>query len=153
MKTKMSLWILLLFLTVSSAMQAQTGGKAPRLRERISHAKLAEIGKSLYLDKPTFDRLKPVYLAYEHELSGINLRELGNIQRADPDSLTAGEADRLIRMQLENAKKMIAIREKYYSEFKKVLTPQQIIKLYQTEAEIRRKVMQEFRRRFGNRYN
>jgi hypothetical protein len=33
-----------------------------------------------------------------------------------------------------------------------VLTPQQIIKLYQAEAEIRRKVMQELKNRFGNRF-
>jgi hypothetical protein len=38
-----------------------------------------------------------------------------------------------------------------YQEFKAVLTPQQIIKLYQTEAEIRRKVMQELKRRIMNR--
>ena len=34
---------------------------------------------------------------------------------------------------------MVEIREKYYYEFKKFCKPQQVIKLYQTEAEIRKK--------------
>jgi hypothetical protein len=49
--------------------------------------------------------------------------------------------------QLENAKRLIDIREKYYHKFKTVLTPQQIVRLYQTEAQIRQKVTQELRRR------
>jgi hypothetical protein len=57
----------------------------------------------------------------------------------------------LIVNQLETAKKLIAIREKYYKEFRTVLTPQQIIKLYQTEAELRKKVMQELKRRIMSR--
>jgi hypothetical protein len=53
--------------------------------------------------------------------------------------------------QLETAKKLISIREKYYKEFRTVITPQQIIKIYQTEAELRKKVMQEIKRRMMNR--
>jgi len=67
--------------------------------------------------------------------------------KVDTDSLSAEEADQLIVNQMESAKQLINIREKYYKEFKTVLKPQQIIKLYQTEAELRKKVMAELQRR------
>jgi CRISPR/Cas system CSM-associated protein Csm2 small subunit len=73
--------------------------------------------------------------------------------RSNYDSLTAEEAERMLLLKMQNGKKLLDIREKYYYKFKTVLTPHQIVKLYQTEAEIRRKVMLELRRRFGTRVN
>ena len=72
--------------------------------------------------------------------------------RANYDSLTSEEAEKLVMVQLENAKRLIDIRENYYYRFKTVLTPQQIVKLYRTEAAIRQKVMQELRRRSMGRF-
>jgi CRISPR/Cas system CSM-associated protein Csm2 small subunit len=71
--------------------------------------------------------------------------------KVDSDSLSAEEADNLIVTQMEIARRLMDIREKYYKEFRTVLTPQQIIKLYQTEAELRKKVTLELKRRLMNR--
>jgi type II secretory pathway predicted ATPase ExeA len=76
---------------------------------------------------------------------------MARLTKVDADSLSTEEADLLIVNQLESARKLISIREKYYKEFRTVITPQQIIKLYQTEAELRKKVMQEMKRRMMNR--
>ena len=73
--------------------------------------------------------------------------------QVNPDSLSPEEAEKMIMAQISQTRKMVDLREKYYTRFKTVLSPQQIIKLYQTEAAIRRKVMNEIRRRFGNRFN
>ncbi len=116
-------------------------------------AKLMEIRKSLNLDQATMDKFRPVYIKYEKEIAGLNTRGQERLMRANSDSLSSEEAERLVLAQLDNTRKLLEIREKYYYKFKSVLTPQQIIKLYQTEAEIRRKVMQELRRRFGGRMN
>ncbi len=151
MKTMKTILVTLMIMLTIWGADAQTRGF--RIRERILQAKLNEIQKSLQLSQPTMERFSPIYTAYEKELAGINFREQGGIMRANPDSLTAEEAERRVMMQLDHAQKLIDIRKKYYPEFKTALTPQQIIKLYQTEAEIRRKVMQELRRRFGGRFN
>lgn len=141
--------ITLILTGYSTGTGAQDRGRMPMLRERILKVKLTEIQKALQLDQPAFDRFKPVYARYDQELSRINLKGMGGILRADPDSLTAEDAEKAILLQLENAGKILALREKYYFEFKIVLTPQQIVRLYQVESEIRQKVMREFRRRFG----
>ena len=131
--------------------QAQNPDRFPRIRERIAQAKLREVRIELNLDQPTFERFRPIYLRYENEISGIDFRNLAKMMRINADSLTAEEADMMIVSQMETSKKLISIREKYYREFRKVLEPQQIIKLYQTEAELRKKVMQEMKRRMMNR--
>lgn len=117
------------------------------LNKRVIDAKLREIRISLQLDQATFDHFRPVYEKYESEVSEIDFKKLNKLLKVDAESLTSDEADRLILHQIEIAKRMLEVREKYYKEFKTVLSPQQIIKLYQTEAELRIKVMQELKNR------
>lgn len=131
--------------------EAQNAERFPRLRERVVQAKLHEIKEALKLDQSAFDRFRPVYVRYEKEMTSIDFRKIGRLMKVDADSLSTDEADQLIVNQLDAAKKLILIREKYYKEFRQVLTPQQIIKLYQTEGELRKKVMQEMKRRMMNR--
>jgi len=147
MKTIMSFFILLMLSVLSLGAQSQNTARVPSFRERILQAKLVEIRRSLNLDQATMQHFRPIYIQYEKEISEVNINNQVRLMRANYDSLTSEEAERLVIMQLENAKKLIEIREKYYYKFKNVLTSQQIVKLYQTEAAIRQKVMQELRRR------
>lgn len=151
MKKIFSILLFVLTLFVSSNTIAQNTNRFPVLRERIVQAKLREIKLDLKLNQATFEQFRPVYLKYEREVSDIDYRKLARLTRVDADSLSTDEADQMIVNQLETAKKLIAVREKYYKEFRTVLSPQQIIKLYQTEAELRKKVMQELKRRIMSR--
>ena len=142
-------FVMLVVLAVFSGMNAksQNRNRFPVLRERIFETKLREIKLNLKLDEADFEKFRPVYIRYESELSGIDFKLIARLNKVDADSLTAEQADRLIVNQMEEAKNLIVLREKYYKEFKTVLSPQQIIKLYQTEAAMRRKVTQEMKRR------
>jgi len=151
MKAILSTLLFVVALLFSLNVESQNPDRFPKLRERIIQAKLRELKASLKLDQARFDRFQPIYLKYEREISGVNFRNLARFTKVDADSLTTEEADQLIVNQLEAAKKLIFIREKYSKEFRTVLAPQQIIKLYQTEAELRKKVMQEIKRRMMNR--
>ena len=151
MKTIISALLFVFTLFVSLNAESQNQDRFPLLRERMVQAKLREIKLSLKLDQTTFDQFRPIYLKYEREVSGVNFRNLARLTKVDADSLTTEEADQLIVNQLDAAQKLISIREKYYKEFRTVIAPQQIIKLYQTEAELRKKVMQEMKRRMMNR--
>jgi hypothetical protein len=151
MKPILSTLLFVFILLVGLTAESQNPERFPMLRERMVQAKLREIKLSLKLDQATFDHFRPIYLKYEREVSGVNFRNLARLTKVDADSLSTEEADQLIVNQLESAQKLITIREKYYKEFRTVITPQQIIKLYQTEAELRKKVMQEMKRRMMNR--
>lgn len=151
MKTILSTLLIVLTLLFSLNVESQNQQRFPLLQERMTQAKLREIRISLKLDQTKFEAFRPIYLKYEREISGLNIRNLARFAKVDADSLSTEEADQFVVNQLETAKKLIFIREKYYKEFRSVLSPQQIIKLYQTEAELRKKVMQELRRRMMNR--
>jgi hypothetical protein len=153
MKTMIKCFIFCLLVLCVFELPAQNRGWENNLHQRILQAKLTEIQKSLQLDSTTFERFKPIYTAYEKELTTVTQQDGDRVMRVNPDNLTSDEADKMVMAQFRNARQLIDLREKYYPEFKKVLTPQKIIKLYQTEAAIRLKVMQELRRRFGNRFN
>jgi len=151
MKTILTILFFAFTLFASLNAESQNPDRFPLLRERMVQAKLREIKLNLKLDQARFDEFRPIYLKYEREVSGVNFRNLAKLIKVDADSLSNEEADQLIVNQLEAAKKLISIREKYYKEFRTVLAPQQIIKLYQTEAELRKKVLQEMKRRMMNR--
>jgi hypothetical protein len=151
MKTIVSTLVLVITLFISFSADSQNPDRFPRLRERIVQAKLQEVRLQLKLDQTTFDQFRPIYLKYEQEISGIDFRNLARLMKVNADSLSAEDADQLIVNQLETSKKLIHIREKYYKEFRMALTPQQIIKLYQTEADLRKKVLQEIKKRMISR--
>jgi len=152
MRTIYKAFVLLMLTMLSLGAQSQNAKRLPILRERILQAKLVEIRRSLNLDQATMQRLRPIYIEYEKEISGVNTNNQRRLMSANSDTLTPQEAERLVMVQLENAKRLIDIREKYYHKFKTVLTPQQIVRLYQTEAQIRQKVTQEIRRRSMNNF-
>jgi hypothetical protein len=151
MKTIFSTLLFSIVLLVGLTAESQNAERFPLLRERMAQAKLREIRISLKLDQARFEAFRPIYLRYESEVAGINLRNLTRLTKIDADSLSNEEADRVIVTQLASARRLISIREKYYKEFRTVIAPQQIIKLYQTEAELRKKVLQEVKRRRMNR--
>lgn len=150
MKNSLSTILFVLTLLVSLNLKSQNPDRLPVLRERIAQAKLREIRHSLKLNQATFFQFRPIYLKYEREIARIDFKNQARLMKVDADSLSSEEADQLIAYQLKSAKKLILIREKYYNEFRTVLTPQQIIKLYQSEAELRKKVMAERKRRLKN---
>jgi transcriptional regulator with XRE-family HTH domain len=148
---KRALLFLMIFF-VSFSMNSQNPNRSAMLKQRIAQAKLQEIRKSLNLDMATFAQFRPIYMNYEREITRIDFKNQTRLMRVETDSLSAEEADFLITTQFKNSRKLINIREKYYKEFRTVLSPQQIIKLFQAEAELRNKVIAESKRRALNRW-
>ncbi len=147
MKNTVSVLIFISILFTGLDGRSQNPSWAPYLMERMARAKLNEIQLKLKLDQVTFDGFRPMYLKYEEEISGIEFRKMAKMMKANSDSLSSSEAEMLVMNQLGNAKKIITLREKYYKEFRKVLSPQQIVKLYQIEAGLRNEVIEEIRNR------
>ena len=47
--------------------------------------------------------------------------------------LTDAEVERQIKGRFAQSRKILDVREKYYDEFRKILSPKQIMKIYRTE--------------------
>jgi hypothetical protein len=150
MKTLKVLFTTALLLIFCEWPAAQPGGRLPQIRERFSNTRLNQVASRMNLEKEKVEQLRPLYLKYEREkqelMDGRMLREM----RTSPDSLTDEQAEQLFFMQMEKAKKMISLREKYFREFRTVLSPREIMEFHRIEKEVTRKMMQKIRQRFKN---
>jgi Spy/CpxP family protein refolding chaperone len=151
MKKAISILLFASALLINLNVQAQKPDRLPRLHDRIQQAKMREFRIKLKLDEAAYQQFRPIYQKYDWAISKLDFRKMTRLMQVKPDSLSSEEADQLITDQLQIARKLIDIRQKYYKEFRTVLTPQQILLLYQMEAEMRKKVMNEMKRRMISR--
>lgn len=63
--------------------------------------------------------------------------------------LTDAQIEKKLEARFVHARRILDIREKYYHEFKKILTPRQIQRMYRAEKSLQRKVHKEMERRNG----
>ena len=61
--------------------------------------------------------------------------------------LTDAEVEQQIKGRFAQSRRILDVREKYYNEFRKILSPKQIMKIYQTEQNNADKLKKEFDRR------
>jgi hypothetical protein len=138
--------MLLCLLLMGVTVQSQNAGRN-MLRMRMEQAKLQRIRQNLQLDEATFTRFRPIFIKYERTLANLDFRSQNRLLKVDADSLSAQDADALLLAQWAQAKQLIHIRERFYEDLHEVLTPQQLVKLFQSEAEIRQKAMLELGKR------
>lgn len=127
-----------------SQREVEFGGK---LRQRFTQIKLAEIRRELNIPPERMIQFRPIYMRYEMEKANTKVRFEKGLMRVNPDSLSDAEVEKFVKTQLANAKRLIEVREMYYDEFRKVLSPREIIRLYQCENNIQKRINQEIKRR------
>ncbi len=146
---KKYLLIIVLFLAAGQgyvAAQGRRGAMRQEMMEKIREAKWAFIIYRLHLDEPRANKLLPVYEAYETEKRAIFRNGLK--QALDRGSeITDEEAEKLMNARLENARKMLALKEKYKTEFLKVLSPAELLELQNAEQDFAVKIQAERQKR------
>jgi hypothetical protein len=129
---------------------AQPGRRFPQVRERVSNVRLNQVAKRMNLEKERVEQLRPLYLKHEREKQELLDGRLLMDMRISPDSLTDEQAEQLFFRQMEKAKKMINLREKYFKEFRTVLSAQEILRFHRIEKQVNQKMMQQIRQRSNN---
>jgi hypothetical protein len=92
-------------------------------------------------------QVKPIYLQYTEELAQVGLRSRRNVMSLDADLASKEEAQEALRDHFADTEQQWQIRKKYYQELSKVLSPQEQVRLMQSEARVRQKVMREVKER------
>lgn len=163
MKTKKFLMVLVaLFMGSQVALFAQEKkeGRVERRhfnKEQMQEMQCNQIIKGLALDDATAAKFAPVYKKYMDEMSEthnmIARKNSGNKVTADKQTPkpvpTDAEVDQDIKARFAQSRKMLDIREKYYGEFRKFLSPKQIQKMYNMEKRNGDKFRKEMNKRQG----
>lgn len=91
--------------------------------------------KMLELDDATAAKFTPVYKEYMKEKR--NLRIAGITKRKEQkDKITEAEAAKIVRERLQLSRKLLDVREKYYTKFGKIITAIQVKKIYDMEQNL-----------------
>lgn len=104
-------------------------GKHPTA-EQMEQIKCKRMVKELMLDDATSAKFIPLYKQYLKELKACKPHDKDMKNAEKKGTLTNATAEKLIKEQFTQTRKKVDIQEKYYGEFHKFLTPQQILKLY-----------------------
>ena len=145
-------------LSVSAQNQVNKGKKMNRTPEQFMERQTHQMVKTLMLDDAVTAKFVPVYQNYLKELREcrmMNRKQTPARQKVEkpgvkPESkplLTDAEVEQHIKGRFAQSRKILDVREKYYNEFRKILSPKQIMKIYQTEKSNANKLKKEFDRR------
>jgi len=145
MKSLLSTLAALLILTAAVGVPnaaAQTSRSDPGVRGKLMDMQAAQIISELKLDEKRATQFREIYSRYFKEMAAID-GKLGSGQDTPVDSLSDQQAEQRIRTEFDLAKKSIHTREKFYDEFRTVLSPSEIYRMYGIERDVRRRIMQE----------
>ena len=126
--------------------------------EQFMERQTNQMVNTLMLDDAAAARFVPVYQNYLKELREcrmMNRRQLSSGQGTEQKGmksqpkpvLTDAEVEQQIKGRFAQSRKILDVREKYYDEFRKILSPKQIMKIYRTEQNNANKLKKEFDRR------
>lgn len=138
MKTIIRLIVAAVFFTSTMAAMAATQPDEPTKREqrsrRANRIELAtrqakRMAEKLDLDQEKTDRLIATFLRSQQEVWATKPP-----RRQMKEDLNDAQADSTINANFDHAQRMLDLRRKYYSEYRKFLSPSQIHKLYNMEG-------------------
>ena len=160
MKTKYFFMLLVACFLGAQNMSAQNNDLDRRPRKRMSIEQVAEMqanrmAESWGLDDKTSAKFKEVYKRYKTELDDLwrkNMPKKPDMKPGEgkrPAPPTDADVDKMMRDRFKLGRKMLDIRERYYDEFRKFLTPKQVEKIYDQGEMDRGKFHREMNRRAG----
>ena len=143
--TKLSAIALLLFIATSLA--AQGPGNRQQNRERIEAQKVAFITERLELTPAEAQQFWPVYNEFDAKRRELNreFKKAVDPENIDIDKMSDKDAEELADQTLIHAQKLLDLRKEYHAKFKSILPPKKLLKLYDTEREFQKMLMDRLR--------
>jgi hypothetical protein len=172
MKTKFFFVLMMAVFMGTQVMNAQNeqGKERKHSRKRLTMEQIADMQANkivgdLGLDDKTAAKFTDVYKKYMKELDDVRKeffmefkKNSGMEKGKDGDKVnrrmqppTDAEVDKMMRFRFKQSRKMIDVREKYYDEFRKFLSPKQVQKVYDQGQMNPSKFHKEMNRREGMR--
>ena len=160
MKTKYFFVLIAAFVMGTQVMNAQRqeyGKKMNHKRGEISMETVAEMQANkiigeLGLDDKTAAKFTDVYKKYMKEMNDLRKEYMPKVKAGEVSMSsmpTDAEVDKMMRNRFKQSRETLDIREKYYDEFRKFLSPKQVQKIYDQGQMNQGKFFKEMNRRAG----
>ena len=136
---KLSFLLLALgFSIVSLKSQPPCCGK---MRDEFKSQRIGMITRELNLTSSEAEKFWPVYNEYLSKRDAILQDRCINIYRANVDSLSDKEAEKLADENIIKEQKLMDLKKEYNRKFKSVLPGKKLLKLYMIERDFRREMI------------
>lgn len=141
MKTIMKLWLVAaLMLMGTTTISAQNNQRQRLTREELADKQARHIAQTMAFDEATTKQFVETYTACQKEIWALGTRMKGARQQANAQQQTEAEAKQDIARQFERSEKLLQIRQKYYAEYSKFLTQNQIKRVYVLERRMMKRL-------------
>ena len=132
---------------MGTAAQAQNGNKQRLTREQLAEVQAKHIADTMALEGTTRDKFITTYCQSQKEVWALGPRPSKKANRTQSEQ----DAEQEVKERFAHSQKILDIREKYYAEYSKFLTPKQIKKVYELERQMRNRLMMHKKARKINR--
>jgi hypothetical protein len=157
MKTKnfiLNYAVLLILFSCSLQLMSQNGQRKQFIKDKIETQKIAYITNALSLTSAEAQQFWPVYNEFNDKNEELlkTFRKNNIDERfVDPEKISDKEALDMADDQIIQAQRILDLRKKYHIEFKKVLPPKKLLKLYQAEKDFKKFLLKEIKDRRDDR--
>ncbi len=142
---KLKLILVAAFLIVSNiALQAQPRQQQKVSKEDFPKFQLQMLIRQLLIEEPKREAFSKIYMEYSKELETLRAPRKEQ-PKGEMTAPSDAEIEKQILASFEAAEKSTALKKKYYTKFKEVLTPQQILKMYKVERTAHERIMSKSR--------
>lgn len=142
MKTIMKLWLVAALMLMGTATISAQNNKRQRLtREELADKQARHIAQTMAFDEATTKQFVETYTACQKEIWALGPRMKGARKQANTQQQTEAEAKEDIALQFERSEKLLQIRQKYYAEYSKFLTQNQIKRVYVLERRMMKRLV------------
>lgn len=141
-----------------SAVNAQSAneanaGKKHLTEDQIIQKRTEQMERELMLDDAASAKFAPVYSQYlkdKMDCRKIDGKKVEGKKDFKMENKTDAEVDAMIKEQFAQSRKVLEINENYYAKFRNILSPKQVLKIYQSERDLQGKMrMERQNRKFG----
>lgn len=141
MKTIMKLWLVAaLMLMGTTTISAQNNQRQRLTREELADKQARHIAQTMAFDEATTKQFVETYTACQKEIWALGTRMKGARKQANAQQQTEAETKQDIARQFERSEKLLQIRQKYYAEYSKFLTQNQIKRVYVLERRMMKRL-------------
>ena len=137
----MKLWLVAaLMLMGTTTISAQNNQRQRLTREELADKQARHIAQTMAFDEATTKQFVDTYTACQKEIWSLGTRMKGAREQANAQQQTEAEAKQDIARQFERSEKLLQIRQKYYAEYSKFLTQNQIKRVYVLERRMMKRL-------------
>ncbi|WP_224744151.1 hypothetical protein [Pontibacter aquaedesilientis] len=128
------IFIFLCALTLSGTQTLAQSGRSQDRRENVEAAKVAFLTDKMGLTTEQSQKFWPIYNEYENKRREL-VKSYRSGYREDVDQLSEQEAKARLDGMFNTRERELELEKEYVSRYQRVITSNQIIKLYRSERE------------------